>query len=204
MLNLIARTSVAKVTDPVAGWLLKRGATPNAMTVIGTLFASAAALWFFPRGQLLAGTLVVTAFLMFDLLDGAMARLAGRSTAFGAVLDASCDRIVDGVLFGALIWWAFVVAGERWLGVAALISGIGGQVISYIKARAEATGLRADGGVVERAERFILALLGTGLAGFGVPYAVHIAFWVLAALSVFTVGQRMYLVYRSAQAKVGR
>ncbi len=63
--------------------------------------------------------------------------------------------------------------------------------MSYIKARAEGAGLSADGGLVERAERLIIALVGTGLHGLGVPYALHVALWVLAAASVWTVGQRI-------------
>lgn len=200
MLNLFARASVSRVTDPVGAWLLRRGLTPNVMTVIGTVCSVAAAMWFFPRDELFVGTLLVTVFLLFDLLDGAMARHANRSTPFGAVLDASCDRIVDGVLFGAIAWWAFEVHGNRWLGLAALICGFCAQVTSYIKARAEANGLSADGGLIERAERFILALVGTGLAGLGVPYAIDVALWLLAALSLVTVGQRMAAMYRSAKA----
>jgi len=55
------------------------------------------------------------------------------------------------------------------------------------------------GGLVERAERLILALVGTGLAGLGVPYALDVALWVLAAASVWTVGQRLAEARRSAR-----
>lgn len=171
MLNIFARASVSRVTDPVGSWLLRRGLTPNAITVFGTAGTVLSALWFFPRGQLLVGTLVVTVFTLFDLIDGAMARAQGNGTRFGAVLDASCDRIADGALFAAIAWWAFVEAHDRALGAAALLCLVTAQVISYVKARAEATGLSADGGLVERAERLILALVGTGLTGLDVPYA---------------------------------
>ncbi len=69
-----------------------------------------------------------------------------------------------------------------------------GQVISYIKARAEAAGLTANVGLVERAERLIIALVGTGLHGLGVPYAVDVALWLLVAGSVITVVQRLVAV----------
>jgi CDP-diacylglycerol--glycerol-3-phosphate 3-phosphatidyltransferase len=203
MLNILARASVSRVTDPIGAWILRRGVSPNAMTLLGTFGSAGGALWFFPRGELLAGTLVVTVFLFFDLLDGAMARTAGRSTPFGAVLDASCDRIVDGVLFGSITWWALVVAGHPPTGLAALVCLVCAQVISYIKARAEASGLRADGGLVERAERFIVVLVGAGLSGFGIPFALDVALWVLAALSVLTVVQRFAAVLRSARAEPG-
>ena len=142
-------------------------------------------------------------FVLFDLLDGSMARTSGRVTRFGTVLDASCDRIADGVLFGCIAWWALVVAHDEITGAAALVSLVAAQVISYVKARAEAAGLDGDGGLVERAERFIIALVGTGLQGLGVPYAAPIGMCVLAVLAVITVGQRLAAVQRSAQSRRG-
>lgn len=199
MLNIFARSSVARVTDPIGAWLLARGVTPDAVTVVGTVGTVASALWFFPRGQLFAGTMAVTFFVLFDLLDGAVARARGHGTPFGTVLDATCDRVADGALFAALTWWCFGVGDNRPLAVAALVCLVSAQVVSYIKARAEATGLTAEGGTVERPERFIIALVGTGLTGLGVPYAVDVALWLLALLSVTTVAQRMAAVHRSAQ-----
>lgn len=199
MLNIFARSSVARVTDPIGAWLLRSGVTPDVVTVVGTVGTVASALWFFPRGQLFAGTMAVTLFVLFDLLDGAVARARGYGTPFGTVLDATCDRIADGALFAALTWWCFGVGDNRPLAVAALLCLVSAQIVSYIKARAEATGLTAEGGTVERAERFIIALVGTGLTGLGVPYAVDVALWLLALLSVVTVAQRMAAVRRSAQ-----
>jgi CDP-diacylglycerol--glycerol-3-phosphate 3-phosphatidyltransferase len=198
MLNIFARASVARVTDPIGVWLVRTGLTPNSVTVIGTVGAVIGSLWLFPTGHLFTGTLVVTAFVLFDLFDGAMARALGGGTRYGAVLDASCDRIADGALSSAIVWYCFAVANDRPLAAAALICLVSGQVISYIKARAEASGLRADGGVIERAERLIITLVGTGLTGLGVPYALHVALWVLAAGSLVTVTQRMVAVRRAA------
>lgn len=201
MLNIFARASVSRVTDPVGAWLLRRGVSPNAVTIVGTVGTVAASVWFFPRDELFPGTLVVTLFVLFDLLDGAVARAKG-ATQYGGVLDASCDRIADGALFAAITWWCLVVAQNRPAGVAALICLVCAQVISYVKARAEANGLSADGGLAERAERFVLALLGTGLQGLGVPYALDVALWLLAALALFTVVQRLISVRRSAGENV--
>jgi phosphatidylinositol phosphate synthase len=85
------------------------------------------------------------------------------------------------------------------LAVAALLCLVTAQVISYVKARAEAAGLRADGGIIERPERLIIALVGAGLQGLGIPRAVDVALWLLALLSVVTVGQRLATLYRSAR-----
>lgn len=199
MLNL--RASVSRVSDPLGAWLHRRGVTADAVTVFGTVVSVAASLWFYPRGSLFWGTVVVTLFVLFDTLDGAVARAAGGGTAFGGVLDSVCDRIADGALFAALVWWCLGVGDNRPLAIAALVALVSGQVISYVKARAEAAGLTATAGIIERPERLIITLVGAGLTGLGVPYAVDVALWVLAVLSVVTVGQRIVAVYRSARAE---
>lgn len=199
MLNIFARASVSRVTDPIGAALVRIGLTPNAMTLIGTTGALVCALAFFPSGMLLWGTFTVWGFVMLDLLDGAMARARG-STPFGAVLDATCDRLVDGALFAAIAWWAFADEGNERIAVAALISLVLAQVISYVKARAEASGFTsADGGLVERAERLIIALVGTGLQGLGVSFAVEVSQWLLVALSAITFLQRIVGVAHSAR-----
>lgn len=198
MLNIFARASISRVVDPVGGWLVRAGIGPDAITLTGTIGTVASALWFFPRGQLLAGAIAVSVFVVLDVLDGAVARARGSGTPWGTVLDATCDRIADGALFAGLTWWCFVVANDRPLAAAALLCLVSAQVISYIKARAAASGLTADGGMAERAERYIITLLGAGLTGFGVPYALDVALWLLAGLQLVTVGQRMVAVRRSA------
>jgi CDP-diacylglycerol--glycerol-3-phosphate 3-phosphatidyltransferase len=198
MLNLF-RAQVSRVTDPVGRWLVTHGVSPDVVTVAGTVGTAAAAVVFFPRGQLFLGALLSTVFVLFDMIDGAMARARGHSTPFGAVLDSTCDRIADGALFAALTWWC-LASGQEALGVAALVCLVAGQVISYVKARAEGAGLTADGGLVERPERLILGLVGAGFEGLGIPFALAVGLWLLAAGSVWTVGQRIAAVHRSARA----
>jgi CDP-diacylglycerol--glycerol-3-phosphate 3-phosphatidyltransferase len=200
MLNVLARVHVDRVTEPLGRWLAGKGVTPDAVTVAGTAGTVVAALWFLPRGELFVGTLLMTFFVLFDLVDGAMARASGQVTPFGAVLDSTCDRVADSALFAGLTWWCLGVGEQRSLGIAALLCLVMGQLVSYVKARAEGAGLRADGGLVERAERLIIGLVGTGLHGLGVPYALHVALWALAAASLWTVGQRIVAVHRSARA----
>jgi CDP-diacylglycerol---glycerol-3-phosphate 3-phosphatidyltransferase len=140
-------------------------------------------------------------FVLADMLDGAMARERGGGTRFGAVLDATCDRIGDGAIFGGLLWWAAFGLDSTSLVVATLICLVTSQVISYIKARAEASGLSGEGGLIERPERLIIVLLGAGLSGlFGVPWLLHGAMWVLAVASLITLGQRVHTVRRSSGA----
>lgn len=198
--NLIARASIGRVTDPIGRALVRRGVSPDLVTALGTAGSVAAAVWLLPRGHFVIGPIVITAFVLFDLLDGAMARVRGSGTPFGTVLDATCDRLADGALFAALAWWCLQSGDQPATALAALVSLVAGQAVSYIKARAEATGLCAHGGLVERAERLILVLLGTFLEGVGVPFALAVALWLLAVGSVATLGQRIRSVHRAAAA----
>ena len=121
-----------------------------------------------------------------------MARLTTGGSKFGATLDASCDRITDGALFAAIAYWMVYVDNAHPLNFAAcMIVLVSSQVISYVKARGEASGFKMVGGLVERPERLILGLGGVGLEGLGVPYALEIALWLLAVGSIFTIYQRM-------------
>jgi CDP-diacylglycerol--glycerol-3-phosphate 3-phosphatidyltransferase len=198
MLNIFARPSVSRLLEPVGARLVQAGVRADTITVIGTVGTVAAASWLFPLGYLVTGTVVITVFVLLDVVDGAVARAGGSSSPWGSVLDATCDRIADGALFAGLAWWCFVVADNRLLAAAALVCLVSAQIISYIKARAEASGLRADGGMVERAERYIITLLGAGLTGLGVPYALDVALWLLAGAQIVTVFQRLLAVRRSA------
>jgi CDP-diacylglycerol--glycerol-3-phosphate 3-phosphatidyltransferase len=108
------------------------------------------------------------------------------------------DRAADAAVFGALVWWFSGDGDNRLLVLLALICLVLGILTSYIKARAEGVGLSADVGIVERTERLILVLVGTGFTGLGVPYALHVALWILLAGSAVTVGQRFLAVRRAA------
>jgi len=198
MLNIFARASVAKVLQPLGERLARTRMSPNVVTVTGTVGAVAAAVIFFGRGLFFVGTLVITVFVLFDLLDGALARARGSSSPFGAVLDSTCDRIADGAIFGSLAWWYAGPGDSRVLLLAALLCLALGALTSYVKARAEGAGLRCNVGIAERAERLIIILLGTGIAGIGVPLVLPAALWLLVAATSITVVQRVVEVRRQA------
>jgi len=198
--NIVARASIGRFTDPLARRLVRLGVPADAVTALGTVGTVAGALWFFPVGWLVTGTAVVTAFVLCDLLDGAMARARPSGSEFGAVLDSTCDRISDGAVLAGLAWWCLHAGDQPYTAMAAMTSLVVGQVVSYIKARAEASAVACVGGLVERAERLTLALVGTAAEGLGVPGALAVALWLLAAGSVITLGQRLASVYRSAAA----
>ena len=198
---LMTRAAYAKLSTPVAKAALRAGLTPDSITIVGTAGAVIAALTLYPIGQLWWGSVAVSFFVLADMLDGAMARERGGGTRFGAVLDATCDRIGDGAVFCGLLWWAAFGLESATLVVATLICLVTSQVISYIKARAEASGLSGEGGLIERPERLIIVLVGAGLSGlFGVPWLLHGAMWVLAVASLITLGQRVHTVRTSPGA----
>lgn len=200
---LMTRAAYTKLSAPLARAALRVGLTPDTVTIIGTAGSVLAALTLFPAGHLFAGWLVIWFFVLADMLDGAMARERGGGTAFGSVLDATCDRISDGAVFCGLLWWAVFGLGSSSLAVAILICLVTSQVISYIKARAEASGLSGGGGLIERPERLVIALGGAGISDlpyFPMPMALHVAMWVLAVASLVTVGQRLHSVRSSPGA----
>ncbi|MGI5217466.1 phosphatidylinositol phosphate synthase [Nocardia sp. CA-290969] len=208
MLSIFGRATFAKATAPLGRALVGTGLTPDAVTLIGTAASIAAAVTLFPTGHLFWGTMVIWLFVMFDMLDGAMARARGGGTRYGAVLDATCDRVADGAIFGGLAWWAVYHEQSKALFVATLVVLVTSQVISYAKARAEASGLSADGGLIERPDRLVIVLVGAGLTGIGghwgiewLTWAVHVAMWILAVLSIVTVAQRVLAVRNSPGAR---
>jgi CDP-diacylglycerol--glycerol-3-phosphate 3-phosphatidyltransferase len=198
VLGLSARPAVAKVVAPVVARLGRAGVTPDMVTVTGTVGAVVGAVALIATGHLFWGAFTVTVFVLLDMLDGALARARGGGSVFGAVLDSVGDRAADAAIFGALVWWFSGEGNNRLLVLLALLCLVLGVLTSYIKARAEGMGLSCDVGIVERTERLILVLLGTGFTGLGIPYAIDVALWLLLVGSAVTVVQRIVAVRRSA------
>lgn len=187
------------VWAPVGDLFLRLGIKPDWVTIVGTLGVSVAALWFFPRGQFLVGVLVITLFVFSDIIDGYMARKSGQSSKWGAFLDSTLDRVADAAIFAGLVLW-YAGDGDSTLYLSlSLACLVLGALTSYARARAEALGMTAKGGIAERADRIVAILLMTGLAGLlGLPILLEIVLWVLAAASAITVVQRMMIVHKQA------
>jgi CDP-diacylglycerol--glycerol-3-phosphate 3-phosphatidyltransferase len=194
MLSAILRKPVSRVVDPVAVFLLRIGITPNGMTFFGSLGTSAMALWLWPQGEYFWGTMGVIAFIFSDLLDGTMARISKKSSQWGAFFDSTIDRVVDVALISALLL-SLLKTDDR-LALVAFAALIGGFLVSYVKARAQALSLECDGGFAERAERVIILLTAVGFAGLGVPYILAIGIWILAISSLATFVFRVYQVWK--------
>jgi CDP-diacylglycerol--glycerol-3-phosphate 3-phosphatidyltransferase len=129
------------------------------------------------------------------MLDGIMARLSGESSKWGAFLDSTLDRIADSAVFVGLALWFFLGADDPLTALLALICLVTGSLVSYVRARGEALGVTAAGGIAERADRLLVTLVVTGVVGLGVPVvALTIALGVLSMLCIITVAQRMAAV----------
>jgi CDP-diacylglycerol---glycerol-3-phosphate 3-phosphatidyltransferase len=198
VLGSSVRPAVARFWAPVVAHLARAGVTPDMVTILGTVGAVASAVFLIGTGHLFWGAFAVTVFVLLDMLDGALARARGGGSVWGAVLDSTGDRAADAAIFGALVWWFSGPGNNRLLVLLALLCLVLGVLTSYVKARAEGVGIACNVGIVERLERLLLVLFGTGLAGLDVPYALHVGLWVLLAGSAVTVVQRIVAVRRGA------
>ncbi|WP_149204877.1 phosphatidylinositol phosphate synthase [Actinotalea subterranea] len=203
MLNRL-RSGATRVFTPIAMFLLRRGVSPDAVTVAGTLGVVVAALWLFPTGHLLAGTLVIAVLVLSDLVDGVMARASGRASAWGAFLDSTLDRLGDAAIFSGLLIH-LAVQGHDATAVLALACLVLGSVVPYARARAEGLGMTANVGIAERADRLAAVLVATAAVGLGAPVAVlTVVLALLAVASAVTVVQRMATVRRQVAATAAR
>jgi phosphatidylinositol phosphate synthase len=199
MLKLL-RPVLSRVLTPTGHALARMGVTPNVITVVGTIGVVGGALGLYPRGELFWGTVLITVFVLFDMLDGAVARVTGGGTTWGAFLDSTLDRVADAAIFAGLILWLAGDGDDMPLAVLTLYCLVSGALVSYAKARAEGLGLRCDVGLAERGERILVVLVAIGLDGLGVPYVLVVGLWLLAAASTVTVVQRVAVVRRQAIA----
>ncbi|MBA2772902.1 MAG: CDP-alcohol phosphatidyltransferase family protein [Nocardioidaceae bacterium] len=187
------------IFKPISHLLMKWGVSPDTVTMVGTAGVVAGALVFFPRGQLLIGVLVITAFVFSDLVDGYMARTLGTSSRWGAFLDSTLDRLGDAAIFAGLAVYFFGRGDDDLLAYVALWALVMGSVTSYARAKAESLGMQAKGGIAERADRLVAVLAMTGLSDiFDLPVLLTIVLWAVAVASTVTVVQRMVLVRRQA------
>ncbi|MEL7157105.1 MAG: CDP-alcohol phosphatidyltransferase family protein [Actinomycetota bacterium] len=185
------RTAFERGMAPIGRNLHRAGVSPDAITGVGVAMAAACAVaigagWF-PLAVLL---LALTG--LPDALDGAVAKAAGKSGPRGAYLDSVSDRLSDALLFAGCAWY---FAGTDSPRNALVPFGvyIAASLVSYQRAKAESLGYDAKGGLMERAERFIV--LGIGLLFFPILLWV---LWLMLALTAYTAVTRFNKVWRQA------
>jgi CDP-diacylglycerol--glycerol-3-phosphate 3-phosphatidyltransferase len=184
----LARRSVT----PVAAALVRLGITPNSLTIIGLILNIGVAAVLAAGYEVLGGLLVLFAGL-FDMLDGAVARLGRRVSVFGGFLDSTLDRYSEAaVFFGLLVLYSNQGRAVEAMLVYAVV--VGSLMVSYTRARAEGLGLKCEVGWLQRPER--IAMLGIGLMlNLAVP-----VLWILAVFTNFTAVQRILHVYNTTRA----
>lgn len=188
-----------RIIDPVANWLVRRRVHPNTITVIGTLCTVTGGV-IYATGHIRTGGWFLGLTALFDVLDGTVARRSNTSSTFGAFLDSTLDRLADGFVLGGLTVFYATSAdhGSVPLMVTALLGLVGAFLTSYTRARAEALGLDAKVGLLQRPERVVL------LSGPQALFGLVFDGWVLAIIIVIltvtawiTVVQRVAYVYRA-------
>ena len=186
-----------RLIDPIADWMVRRGVHPNTITVFGTLCTVTGGI-IYGTGHIRTGGWFLSITALFDVLDGTVARRSGTSSIFGAFLDSTLDRLADGFLLGGLaVFYATSrLHGSVPLMITALLGMIGAFMTSYTRARAEALGIEAKVGLLQRPERIVL--LSAPQALFGLVFDG----WVLAIITVvltvtawITVVQRVAFVH---------
>jgi CDP-diacylglycerol---glycerol-3-phosphate 3-phosphatidyltransferase len=188
------RDIVNKGLDPMGAQLRRAGVTADWLTVSGILCAGAAAV-VIGMGHLTLGFVLLICTGIPDALDGAVAKASGTSSLRGAFFDSVSDRLTDALLFGGI---AYYLADTRTDKMSLLPMAVMGaaMLISYQRAKAESLGFDAKGGIMERAERFIVLAVGLLFSTILIP-----VLWIMLVLTVITAVQRFAKVWR--QASVG-
>jgi CDP-diacylglycerol--glycerol-3-phosphate 3-phosphatidyltransferase len=200
VLNQKIRGMWDDVMQPVGRGLARSGVRANAITVIGLLLQVVVA-YLIVEGRLLAAGLVAILPAVGDALDGAVAKARGSQGNLGALLDSTADRVADALFFAPVAWLYGVSPDlarrdQQWVAALALVALVASFLVSYVKARAEGLGYDCNVGILERAERLILMILGLLLD------LLPVALAVLAALSIVTVIQRLRHVRAQATSAV--
>lgn len=182
------------VLDLLAGFLIRLGLTPNMVTIAGLLGNSVGA-YYLSRGAMWTGGLWVLLMTPIDALDGTMARLRGESGDFGAFVDSVSDRYSELIIYGGLLYY-FLSLGEPLGGLLVFGAAAGSVLVSYVKARAEGLGYEARGGLLTRAERYLV------LAPSLVFDQLYIGLTIIAVFANITALQRIWHVRSQAHSKM--
>ncbi len=185
------RTAVDKRTAPLGRSLAWLGVSPDLLTGIGVVGSLAAAV-VIALGDLGLGAVLLLLGIVPDLLDGPLAKAAQAVSKRGAFFDSFADRVSDLAVFSGIGIY-LIARGDQLFGILSFIGYGLASLISYQRAKAESLGFNAKGGLMERAERVLLLLMGVTF-----PALLQIALVAVAAGSVLTVVQRFLKIWRQA------
>lgn len=192
----LLRPGVRAFANRLAVYLVRLGVSPNAITLTSVAANGVVAL-LVAQGLFLAAAIVLYLGNALDLLDGAVARVGGRASDFGAFLDSVCDRYSELLVLLGLVLWYGARADVPGVAVTFLVTA-GSIMVSYARARAEGLGLGGEVGLVQRPERIVLL-------GVGFLFAGEVLFWMLVLLAILTnVTALQRILHVRAQTKAGR
>ena len=183
--------------------LIESRLTPNAISLTGLVLNLVAAALVWERLFFLGGVAFVIGSIM-DTLDGRYSRMSGKGTPFGAFLDSTLDRIEEGIVLAAVAG-SFALEGKRVAAAAVVVAVLASLMVSYTRARAEALGVECKVGIATRPVRVVILAIGLIFArgaSLGDFQLLAPAVYVLAALSIVTVIQRIAHVRRALTAAV--
>jgi CDP-diacylglycerol---glycerol-3-phosphate 3-phosphatidyltransferase len=178
--------------------LIESRLTPNAISLTGLALNLVAAVLVWEQLFFLGGVAFIVGSVM-DTLDGRYSRMSGKGTPFGAFLDSTLDRIEEGIVLAAVAGY-FALVHNRWAAVGVVIAVLASLMVSYTRARAEALGVECKVGIATRPVRVVILSIGLLFAkgaSLGDFELLEPAVYVLAGLSVITVGQRIWHVRRA-------
>jgi len=180
--------------EPLAGFFLRLGFTPNMMTMLG-LLGNTIGAFYLARGEMFTGGLFVLLMGPVDALDGTMARLRGEASDFGAFVDSVTDRYSELIIYGGLLYY-FLGLGDVFGGLLVFGAAAGSVLVSYVKARAEGLGYEAKVGLLTRAERYIV------LAPSLLLSQLYFGLGLIAIFANITALQRIFYVRKHAHVKM--
>jgi CDP-diacylglycerol--glycerol-3-phosphate 3-phosphatidyltransferase len=195
MFSDIARKYSRILLEPIARFISQTGLSPNVITIIGFVLMIGVAI-VLAQGYFFLGGWLIIAAVLFDAVDGTLARMMGRTSRFGAFLDSTLDRFSEAVIFLGIF---IHLSGENEKVALILIYAtvVGSLMVSYARARAEGIGIPLKDGLFTRFERILLLVIGL------ISNQLTLILWLLAIFSNLTAVQRMYLVWRITGGEEG-
>lgn len=188
------RADAERKLKPVGQQLRRTGITADHLTLVGVVMAFGAALAI-GNGALRLGLVLLVLTALPDVLDGAVAKASGTASPRGAFFDSVADRFTDALLLGGVAWHLSTTQTGR-IAVLPMAVLAASMLISYERAKAEALGFDAKGGVMERAERLVALAFGLLFHQFLVPIL-----WLMLGLTLLTAAQRFLKVWKQATAE---
>ena len=185
----LQRLILSVLVNPIAKILIYCHIGPNLITVIGLLLTLGVA-YLLSAGSFIAAGIGLLVASLFDVLDGAVARMNKRETKLGSVLDSVSDRIGESTLFLGLLMF-YLDAGESLGVILAFVAALLGFLVSYTRAKAEILGISGTVGLVTRPERVILLSLGALLG------LMPLFLGVIVVGSLITFAQRFTQIVQS-------